>query len=595
MARPDPHSYADDGQPAVRRLDLRARVDFSAQVLHAQATLSFDPLSTSASLDLDTRDLAVEGVSLPDGTAVRYTVDRPEPILGARLRLELPAGAMAATIRYATSPTASALQWLAPAQTAGKRHPFLFSQCQAIHGRSVVPLQDTPRRRIRYRAEIDVPADLCAVMSAASMGRRDAGSGRAVFGFDMPQPIPPYLLALAVGDLESRELGPRSRVWAEPDVVERAAWEFASVDDMLRTAEGLFGPYEWDRFDILTMPPSFPYGGMENPRLAFLTPTLLAGDRSLVNVLAHELAHSWTGNLVTNADAEHFWLNEGMTVFAERRIQEALEGPDVTALHAAVGRRALDRAMARFADRPELTRLRTQLAGVDPDETFSEVPYEKGYLFLRALEEAAGRARFDIFLKKYIDTFRFGTITSEEFAAFTRRELSGAFEAVDGDAWLFAPGVPRGAPEPRAARLEALMALVPPASGEAPHLPSAGQGAAFSPTEWQVYLGNLPRPAGTDLCRALDDRFGLSALRNADVLASWLDVALTAGHDAAVAPAERLLAEVGRMKYLRPLYLALASRPETRARARALYDRCRDRYHPIARQVVEGVLRDQDA
>ena len=282
MARFDPHSYADSAQPAVRHLDLRADADFDARVLRAEATLTFDPTPGATPLDLDTRDLTIGGATLLDGTAIPFSLFAPEPILGSRLRLDLPAGADAVRIRYTTSPLASALQWLTPGQTAGKCRPFLFSQCQAIHARSIVPLQDTPRRRIRYRAELTVPPDLVAVMAASSRGRREA-SGRAVFAFEMPQPIPPYLLALAVGDLESRDLGPRSRVWAEPAVVEAAAWEFAGVDGMLRVAEGLFGPYDWERFDILTMPPSFPYGGMENPRLTFLTPTLLAGDRSLVS------------------------------------------------------------------------------------------------------------------------------------------------------------------------------------------------------------------------------------------------------------------------------------------------------------------------
>jgi aminopeptidase N len=593
MARRDPHSYADDTHPAVRQLAWRADVDFDACVLRAEATLSFDPTADPTPLDLDTRDLDVASVTLPDGTPLPYAVAAPEAILGSRLRIQLPAGAMAVVIRYTTAKDASALQWLTPDQTAGKRRPFLFSQCQAIHARSIVPLQDTPRRRIRYRAELGVPPDLVAVMAAASAGRRDVG-GRAVFAFEMPQPIPPYLLALAVGDLVSRDLGPRSRVWAEPSVVEAAAWEFADVDHMLRVAEGLFGEYDWDRFDILTMPPSFPYGGMENPRLTFLTPTVLAGDRSLVSVVGHELAHSWTGNLVTNADAEHFWLNEGWTVFAERRILEALQGPEVAALHAAVGRRELGREIERFAEQPALQRLRTELGGVDPDEAFSRVPYEKGFLFLRALEEQVGRAAFDAFIKKYLFAHRFGVLTSEEFATFVRAHLPGAYEAVDGDAWLFGAGVPRNAPAPRAARLEAVLALLPPVSAEV-RVPSVEQGRGFSPTEWQVYLGGLPRPASRDLCRALDERFALSSAKNADVLCDWLDVALGADHEAAIEPTERLLSTVGRMKYLRPLYGALARRDETRSRARALFDRRAPAYHPIARQVVEGVLRQHGA
>ncbi len=300
--RRDPHSYADDTQPQVTALDWAARVDFATRTLDCTATLQLGaPTVQAGPLDLDTRELRIDAVE-SGGQPLPWTLAEAEPIVGSRLRVQLPKGADSVTIRYRTAPSASALQWLTPAQTAGGAQPFLFSQCQAIHARSIVPVHDTPRSRITYTATLDVPAPLRALMAARHDGRdAQAATGRAVERWTMPQPIPPYLLAFAVGELASREVGPRSRVWAEPATLDAAAWEFAGVDAMLTTAESLFGPYDWERFDILTMPPSFPYGGMENPRLTFLTPTLLAGDRSLVSVVAHELAHSWTGNLVTNA------------------------------------------------------------------------------------------------------------------------------------------------------------------------------------------------------------------------------------------------------------------------------------------------------
>nr|MBA3500182.1 M1 family peptidase [Deltaproteobacteria bacterium] len=334
MPRTDPHSYSDDSQVETESLAWIAHVDFATQTIEAEATLAFRTPG-GGTLDLDTRDLAIETITDLDGTALAYELHAPEPFLGSRLAITLPAQTRGVCIRYRTAPHASALQWLAPAQTSGKQHPFLFSQCQAIHARSVVPLQDTPRLRIRYTASMTIPKALRAVMAAAPVDRVESGD-LATERYEMPQPIPPYLFAFAVGDLASRDVSPRSRVWAEPDVVEAAAYEFGGVEDMIRAAEQLFGPYDWDRFDILTMPPSFPYGGMENPRLTFLTPSVIAGDRSLVRIVAHELAHSWTGNLVTNANAEHFWLNEGFTVYAERRIIEAIYGADVAALNAAL-------------------------------------------------------------------------------------------------------------------------------------------------------------------------------------------------------------------------------------------------------------------
>jgi leukotriene-A4 hydrolase len=591
MARRDPHSYADDTQPATASLGLVARVDFAHQVLHAEVTLAF-ARPGAGPLDLDTRDLAIDAVEALDGSPLPFVLHAAEPILGARLAIELPPGSTGVRIRYRTSPNASALQWLAPAQTAGGRSPFLFSQCQAIHARSVVPLQDTPRLRIRYRAELTIPRGLTAVMAAAHRGRSDLASGDAngevtgevIEHFEMPQPIPPYLLAFAVGELAARDLSPRSRVWAEPALLERAAHEFADVESMIVAAERLFGPYDWERFDVLAMPPSFPYGGMENPRLTFLTPTVIAGDRSLVNVLAHELAHSWTGNLVTNANAEHFWLNEGFTVYAERRILEAVYGTEIAELHAALGRRELDQAIARFASQPAMTRLRTQLSGVDPDEAFSQIPYEKGYSFLRALEERVGREAFTGWLRDYISAFRFQSITTEDFTAHISRRLPGALEAVDAARWLDGEGVPDDAPRASSQRLDAIHGL-----GGA--LPDAATAAGWSATEWQLYLESVPRPAPAEHLRTLDERFALSGSTNYEVLVAWLVLALRSGYLDVVPRVEEVLGAVGRMKYLRPLYAALAADPRSRPVATRVFERLRAGYHPIARQVVEGVLR----
>jgi aminopeptidase N len=577
MARLDPHSYCDSDQPQLEHLTLEANVDFASRTLSARATLRFDAPGT---VDLDTRDLDILEV-VSEGKKLPHQLFPAEPILGSRLRLETPGPEV--TIRYRTSPQSSALQWLEPEQTSGP-YPFLFSQCQAIHARALVPIQDTPRVRIRYRAALEAPQPLVALMAAAHAGESISGE-RRITRFEMQQPIPPYLLALAVGNLSSRELGPRSRVWAEPEVVEHAAHEFADVDKMVNVAERLFGPYEWERFDLLTMPRSFPYGGMENPRLTFVTPTLIAGDRSLANVVAHELAHSWTGNLITNANAEHFWLNEGWTVFAERRILEALDppngGPRACALDAALGRRALERACSgQFKDHPELTKLRCHLDGVDPDEAFSEVPYEKGYLFLRAIEEAVGRARMDAFVHRYVQTFRFRSITSEEFAAFVEKELPGALEAAHASEFLDQPGIPTSAPRADSEEIRAVeraQGALPPAEAR-----------AWRPAVWQLYLERSTEKPSLELCAALDRTYHLNHSTNYEILVAWLELGLASGYEPAVLRAEQVLSEVGRMKYLKPLYNALLARaPE---RARALFGRVEKRYHPIAQQVLRKLL-----
>jgi len=577
VARRDPHSYADDSQPRTRAFDWKARVDFEARVLHAEVTLHFTAPAVGGPLDLDTRALTVAAVEDGGGRALRYTLHPEEPILGSRLEVDVPPGTESVRIVYRTSPSASALQWLTPEQTLGKKHPYVFTQCQAIHARSVLPCQDTPSIRQTFTAKLDVPAGLCAVMAAATRGEG--------FAFEMKQPIPPYLFAFAVGDLASKDLSPRSRVWAEPSQLEAAAWEFAEVEEHLRAAEALFGAYDWERFDLLVMPPSFPYGGMENPRLTFLTPSLLAGDRSLVNVVAHELAHSWTGNLVTNANAEHFWLNEGFTVFAERRILEALEGADMAALHAAIGFEKLQQAFEQLAEQPELTKLRPRLQGVDPDEAFSVVPYEKGYLFLKSLEAAAGRDAFDALLTSWLSAHRFGAVTTEDFVELTERSAPGLLAQVDAPAWIDGAGLPAGSWRPESPRLAAVKAIA-----AAARVPTASEAKAWSSTEWQLYLEALPRPATPAVCAELDDAFALTRAKNPEVLVSWLVLACASGWADAVPRASEVLGQTGRMKYLKPLYRALGSHDATRALATELFARYRAQYHPIAVQVVESLL-----
>ena len=581
MARLDPHSYCDDTQAQTESFALTARVDFATKTLAAEVTLAFRA-PAEGRLDLDTRDLAIASVHDASGRALPFQLHAAEPYIGQRLAIELAGPTPSVTIRYKTSPDASALQWLAPAQTRGGKQPFLFSQCQAIHARSIVPLQDTPRLRVRYTAELTFPRELTLVMAAADRNRREDGP-LAIQRFEMPQPIPPYLFAFAIGELASRDLSPRCRVWAEPAAVEAAAWEFADVEAMIGAAEALFGPYDWERFDILTMPPSFPYGGMENPRLTFLTPTVIVGDRSLVSVVAHELAHSWTGNLVTNANAEHFWLNEGFTMYAERRIVEALEGVDMAALNAALGRRELDESLERFAKTPAMTKLRTHLEGIDPDECYSLIPYEKGYLFLTQIEAAVGRDVFAKWLRSYLDAFRFGAITTEDFERHIEAALPGALAKANARAWLDGEGVPPNvimATSQRLAAIESIGAAVP----------TKEQSKAWTPIEWALYLESVPRPASHETCHALDAAYSLTASSNFDVLVPWLTLALKSAYSPVLPRVQQVLGEVGRMKYLRPLYTALAADPRTRATAVATFERNAPSYHPIARQMVEGVL-----
>jgi leukotriene-A4 hydrolase len=572
--RPDPHSFADTEQPQTRSIDLALRADFVRRVLEGEIALHFREAG-GGPLDLDTRGLRIDSVTTLAGAPLSWQLGNAEPILGSRLRIALAPAVDGVRIRYATSPQATALQWLEPSQTAGGQ-PFLYSQSQPIHARSLAPLQDTPRIRISVdSARFTVPVRLRTLMAAAPGAREEAGT-EAVDSFHMPQPIPSYLLAFAVGDLVQRPLSPRSAVWAEPSLADAAAWEFAGVERMMGAAEDLFGPYEWDRYDILVMPPSFPYGGMENPRLTFVTPSLLAKDRSLVSVIAHELAHAWTGNLVTNASADDFWLNEGFTVYAERRLLEALEGRDSAEMHAAAGLHDLQVALDRFSSRPGLTRLRNHLEGIDPDEAYSTVPYEKGYLLLRKLEETAGRRAWDAFLRAYLGAFRFQSIVTQQFLDFLEARLPGVADRAGALEFIDGPGLPAGAPQPRSRRLDQLRALaVEPEN----------------PTELLVYLQALAPDAAR--LRELDARFGLSTRLSLELRHTFVLLQLRAGMEGAVDAARRILLQTGRMRYLRPLYTELAQRD--RAAAHRIYEEARPGYHNIARAVVEALLKGDPA
>jgi len=590
MARIDPHSYFDTEQPRATHVRLRWHVDFHTQQLTGDVTLVFAQPS-SGQVDLDTKGLTIASVQTHSGIDVPYALGDDEPILGRKLQLQLPANTNAVTIVYHTSPEALALQWLAPAQTEGKRHPFLFSQCQAIHARTILPMQDTPRARVTYEAEVTVAEPLTAVMSAGPRGQRQTAAGRT-FTFEMPQPIPPYLLALAVGNLASRELGPRARIWAEPETVEAAAYEFADVEVMIARAEALFGPYVWERYDMLVLPPSFPYGGMENPRMTFLTPTVLAGDRSLVDVVVHELAHSWTGNLVTNATLEHFWLNEGFTTWAERRILAALHGDDVGVLAWAIGQHALDAAVARFGANSPLTQLRMSLAGVDPDDAFSSIPYEKGARFVVTLERAVGRARFDQFMLDYMQRFRFQSITSEEFIQFLDEKLPGTSEQVLAQQWLYEPGIPSNAPVFTSAKLEELMALAQ--AWTAGQRPTEAQLQTWDPREVLVFLQHLPRALDHASLAWLDAQLRLTSRGNYEILIEWLTIAAGSDYEPVFGRIREVLARVGRMKFLRPLFVALGKHARTQQLGREVYDAAKETYHSLSRRVIEETMAQWD-
>ncbi|MEX0891068.1 MAG: M1 family metallopeptidase [Gemmatimonadota bacterium] len=592
----DIHSYARPAQARVTHLDLELVADFQARRLSGTATLDLERGEGGRHVTLDTRDLDIHEVTGPEGRALEYTLGASDPVLGRPLRITLPPGVRRIEVHYATRPHAAAVQWLEPRQTAGGEHPFLFTQGQAILTRTWIPTQDSPGIRQTYDAAITVPDELTAVMSAEMLTPEgeptDSGS---VYRFRMEEPIPPYLIALAVGDLEFRTLGPRSGVYAEPSVVADAAHEFADVEAMIDAAEELYGPYRWGRYDLLVLPPSFPFGGMENPRLTFATPTILAGDRSLVSLVAHELAHSWSGNLVTNATWRDFWLNEGFTTYIEYRIMEEVYGPEYAAMLRQLGRQDLEAALAELPPADQV--LHVDLAGRDPDDGMTIVPYEKGAAFLHAVEEAVGRERFDAFLRDYFQRHAFAPMTTARFVAV----LDSAFfadapeqrAALGVEAWLYEPGLPANAPAVAAERFarveEAARAFE--AGGPPDELPTA----EWSTHEWLHFLRGLPAELPEARMAALDRAFRLTETENSEILFAWLRMAIRNRYEPAFPALERFLTSQGRRKFLEPLYRELAATDQGREMARRIYREARPGYHAVSTSTVDAILDWQEA
>lgn len=592
----DPHSYAEPERVRVAAIDLDLDVDFRRRVLsgHAELTLDWrDP--EAAELVLDSRDLAISRVEARDARGrwrrVGHTLAAADPVLGSRLVIAtgLPQPA-AVRIRYATAPTASGLQWLEPAQTLGREAPFMFSQSQAIHARSWVPLQDTPAVRFTYSAALEVPRGLLALMSARNP-QQVSRNGR--YRFEMPQAIPSYLLAIAVGRLAFEPLDARSGVYAEPERLADAVAEFADTPRMIEVTESLYGPYRWDRYDLLILPPSFPYGGMENPLLSFITPTVIAGDRSLVALIAHELAHSWSGNLVTNANWDEFWLNEGFTSYVENRIVEALYGSARADMEFVLDTRSLRRDFRELPVETDLQRLTPRLAGRDPDAIYTTTAYTKGAWFLRFLELRVGREALDGWLRGWFERRAFTSVDTATFRADLQDRLlaghPGAVTAAELDAWLGEPGIPAFAPEVEAAAFAAIDAerdgfLAGERAADALSWPRWG-------TQERLYfLNGLPQALAPAQLGALDNAFDITGSRNSEVAFAWFQAGIRNGYPAIRPALERFLVEVGRRKFVVPLYRSLAARPDDRAFAREVFDRARAGYHPITTASVEEVL-----
>ncbi len=566
----DPNSCVNFDAVITKHINLNWIIDFEAKKISGCASLSFVKLVAEVrEVLLDAIALQVDGVTLAThGIELPFEYLESGGKFGGKLIIKIPAETpteFTLNINYVTTSGCTALQWLNPEQTIGKQYPYLFSQCQAIHARSLLPCQDTPSVKATYKANVTVKAPMTVVMSANIMALVKSEGDLNHFVFEQTTPIPSYLIAIGAGNIQSKEIGPRSSIWCEPELLEKAAWEFEATEGFLKNAEAIAGPYIWGRYDILLLPASFPFGGMENPCLTFLTPSLLAGDRSLVNVVAHEIAHSWTGNLVTNSTWEHFWLNEGFTTFLERKLIATIEGGEPARhLHAIVGLGELQKALEDFGPEGEGARLLPNLSETNPDDVFSVVPYEKGHTLLFHIEQIVGGANvFDQYLREHVKKFSSAPIDTETWRNSlyeyfsTDRSVLEKLKAIDWDAWFKGTGMPPVIPEYDRSQIEAvertaqLWFTTGQPKGDLDEFRDT-----FSVNQKLIFLNELDKlgkvPHST--IKAMDNRYNLTGNGNVEILLRWFQLCLHNSYTPAFEAAAQFATQHGRMKYCRPIY-----------------------------------------
>ena len=590
----DEHSYAEPNKVVIKDLTLDLKVDFDTKTLAGIATYQLDWKDGAATtLVLDSRELTIAKIEGTDAKGVwaplKYTLAAADPVLGSKLSIDTPQRNPEVRVTYTTSPQASGLQWLEPSMTEGKQLPFMFSQSQQIHARSWVPLQDTPSVRYTYSAHVTSRPDVMVLMSADNdpSAIRDGD-----YTFKMPQKIPSYLMAIAAGDLAFKRISDRSGVWAEPAMLDKAVAEFEDTEKMIATAEGLYGAYRWDRYDMLVLPPSFPYGGMENPRLTFLTPTVIVGDKSLVALIAHELAHSWSGNLVTFSSAKDAWLNEGFTSYVENRIIEVLYGEDQAVMENVIERNELKKEYAEID--PSLQALATK-PGVlkDPDNSSSATVYTKGAWFLQFLEQRYGRDKFDPFLRGYFDHFAFQSIDTRQFAGYAKTHLLDKYPNVvaqaEFNAWLYDPGIPPTAPQMQSRRFGVVDSARLAWLGTG-NLPPEAITKAWTTQEWVHFIESLPDTLTLAQLTQLDGAYRFTGTMNGEVAQRWYPLAVSNGYTQANDAIAAFLQRIGRRKLIMPTYTALAKTEAGLALAKQVFELAKPGYHPITTGSVQKVI-----
>ena len=584
----DEHTLSNADSIEMQHLDLFIKVDMDKRQIAGSALWAINNKYNVKELRLDTYDLTIDSVMV-DGNKVQYRLDSQIKFLGSALHIPVNGQSRLVKVSYKTGPDARALQWLDPEQTHDKKHPFLYTQSESIYARSWIPCADGPGIRFTYTAQVTVPKGLMALMSATNP---EAINDSGIYHFQMTTPIPAYLMALGVGDITFKSIDGRTGVYAERGMTDKAAYEFVDIGKMVNTAEQLYGPYRWGRYDVLVLPPGFPIGGMENPRLTFCTPTIIAGDRSLVSLIAHELAHSWSGNLVTNATWNDFWLNEGFTNYFERRITEQMLGKSYADMLWELGYQDLVDNVNELGAQSKDTWLKLDLKGRDPDDGLTDIPYEKGSHFLKLIENSAGRDKFDRFLVKYFNEHAFKSMTTEAFLAYLDTTLlkndSETKKRIDIQAWVYGPGIPANCPRAGMERFNKVDTERNKfLNGTAP---SGLATKEWTTHEWLHFLRKMPPTLPVIQMKKLDDAFKLTHSENSEIADLWFIMSVRADYTIAFPLMEKFLSSVGRRKFIEPLYGEMMKTPKGADMAKHLYEKYRKNYHPLAQESLDKIV-----
>lgn len=608
----DDHTYSNYKEIHTKHLHLELDVNFENQSIYGVARHEMINNGTDTAI-FDIKGLEIQKITLGEKgkeTEASFMIGKwdKDSILGQPLLVNIKRTTRQINIYYKTTELTQALDWLSPNLTTGKKLPFMYTQGQAILTRTWIPIQDSPLNRITYSADVKVPSDLMALMSAKNPTKK---SKDGMYHFEMKQSIPCYLIALAVGDISYQKLGKNCGVYAEPQLLGKSAYEFVDLPKMIEAAEALYGPYKWEQYDLLMLPYSFPYGGMENPRLTFVNPTLLVGDRSLVSVVAHELAHSWSGNLVTNSSWDDFWLNEGFTVYFENRIMEQLYSKEIADMLAIIEFQELESTISEMdkSEHPEDSRLKLNLANRDPEDGLTDIAYVKGAFFLKTIEQKVGRKRFDQFLNKYFQHFSFKTVNTEQFKTYLNTQLLLPNKLTfNTSEWLYQKGLPKNCIQLHSQRFEKITQLARKfAAGENIFKKKVSwikikgkrrkkkmvyqlKRTDFIAQEWQVFIRQLPKKMAVEQLKLVDRELNFKNWGNAEIMEEWFVLGIRSNYKEVFPAMEKFISKVGRRKFLLPIYSTLAEQERTKKWALGVYKKAKINYHPITQKSIEELI-----